>query len=70
MCGVYLNRGRFVTTVLMLPITVIFMNTESLLIAMKQDPAISLIASNYCCMMIPGIWAVTMFDATRRFLCA
>ncbi len=70
MCGVYLNRGRLINTVLMLPITVILMNTESLLIAMKQDPAISVIASKFCIMMIPGIWAMTMYDATRRFLCA
>jgi hypothetical protein len=37
---------------------------------LKQDPEISRIASKVCCMMIPGIWAMSMFDATRRFLCA
>ena len=54
----------------MVPITVILMNTESLLIAIKQDPAISVIASKFCIMMIPGIWAMTMYDATRKFLSA
>lgn len=70
LCGVYLNRGRLVNTVLMLPISLIFINCERILILLKQDPEISRIASKVCCMMIPGIWAMSMFDATRRFLCA
>ena len=28
----------------------------------------SLIARNYCVTMIPGVWALGQFDATKRFL--
>ena len=41
MCGVYLNRGRFVMTVIFVPIVFIIMNTESLLISIGQDPVVS-----------------------------
>lgn len=70
MCGAYLSKARLVATVLMLPISLIFFFSSSILIAMGQDPAISAIASKYCCIMIPGVWAMAMFDTTRRFLSA
>jgi MATE family multidrug resistance protein len=70
MCGVYLNRGRFVATCFCVPIIFLFTFTDSILIAMGQDPNISKIAQRYCLMMIPGIWAMGMFDCSRKFLAA
>jgi len=68
MCGRYLNRGKMVCTVIMIPIIIIFIFSDKILIAIKQDPTIAIIARHYCCMMIPGVWAMGMFDATRKFL--
>mgnify|MGYP002633858548 FL=1 len=37
LCGVILNRGRFVLTVLFIPIIVILLNTKNILLAVKMD---------------------------------
>jgi Na+-driven multidrug efflux pump len=57
-----------VCTVIMIPIIVIFACSDRILIAIGQDAVISHIAKSYCCMLIPGVWAMGMFDATRKFL--
>ena len=67
-CGIYLNRGKVVDTITMIPIFVIFAFSDRILIAIGQDPSISKIAQRYCCIMIPGVWAQSIFDATTRFL--
>lgn len=54
----------------MIPIIIIYILSDKILIALNQDAAISIIAKRYCCLMIPGIWAQSMFDATRKFLSA
>ena len=54
----------------MIPIIVIYCNSERILVALHQDQEISSIAQRYCCILIPGIWAQSMFDATRKFLSA
>jgi MATE family multidrug resistance protein len=54
----------------MIPIVLIFLSVDEILIALKQEPEISQIARRYCCILIPGIWAQSMFDATRKFLSA
>ena len=69
-CGIYLNRGKVVSTMIMIPIVIIYLLSDKILIALDQDPAISIIARRYCCILIPGIWAQSMFDATRKFLSA
>ena len=55
---------------LMLPIVVIFANSENILVALGQEPAIAYVACKYCCLLIPGVWAMGMFDSTRKFLSA
>lgn len=67
-CGLFLNRGKMVCTVIMIPIIIIFLCADKILVGIGQDAAISHIAKRYCCMMIPGVWAMGMFDATRKFL--
>ena len=54
----------------MIPIVIIYLLSDKILIALDQDPEISIIAKRYCCILIPGIWAQSMFDATRKFLSA
>ena len=41
MCGVYLNRGRVVVTVVLIPIVLILSVSDKILIAIGQDPEIS-----------------------------
>lgn len=69
-CGIYLNRGKVVSTLILIPIVIIYALSDKILIALDQDPAISILARRYCCILIPGIWAQSMFDATRKFLSA
>ena len=69
-CGIFLTRGKVVATILMVPIIILYLFSDKILIALEQDPAISEIAKRYCCILIPGIWAQSMFDATRKFLSA
>jgi len=68
MCGVFHNRGRFVCTMCMIPIAVIFILSDKILIAIKQDPQVSLIARHYVTVLIPGVWAMGQFDSTKKFL--
>ena len=69
-CGIFLNRGKVVATLIMIPIIIIYIFSDKILIALEQDAAIAVIARRYCCILIPGIWAQSMFDATRKFLSA
>ena len=69
-CGIYLNRGKLVATIVMIPIIVIYCNAERILVGLHQNREISAIAQRYVCLIIPGIWAQSMFDATRKFLSA
>ena len=57
-CGVLHNRGRFVVSVVMIPIIIIFATADKILVAMGQDPEVSKIARTYVCLMIPGVWAM------------
>lgn len=43
-CGVLHNKGRFVVSVVMIPIIIIFATSDKILIAMGQDPGVSKIA--------------------------
>jgi len=70
MVGVYHMRGRFVVSMLMIPLIFIFAFSDQILIGIKQDASISHYAQVYVCVMIPGSWAMTQFDACRKFLIA
>lgn len=55
---------------IMIPIIIIYIYSDTILIGLKQDPEIAVISRRYCCILIPGIWAQSMFDATRKFMSA
>jgi MATE family multidrug resistance protein len=63
-------RGRFVVSLLLIPIIVIFALSDKILIGIHQDPTISKIAQVYVCVMLPGCWAMSQFDAARKYLIA
>jgi Na+-driven multidrug efflux pump len=67
-CGVLHNRGRFVVTMVMFPIIVIFIYSDRILVSLGQDPEVSRISKTYVCLMIPGVWAMGQFDSTKKFL--
>jgi len=68
--GIFLNRGKIVCTLLFIPVIVLFYYADTILVALHQDAEISKIARLYCLLLIPGVWAQSMFDATRRYLSA
>lgn len=43
-CGIFYNRGRFISTILMIPIGLIFIYSEDILLGIGQDPEVSDIA--------------------------
>ncbi len=56
-CGVFLTSGKVVVTFVMIPVIILFSFSDKILIALDQDPAISIIARRYCIVLIPGIYA-------------
>lgn len=53
-----------------IPLIVIFVLSDKILVLIGQDPAVSASARTYCSIMIPGVWAMGQFDATKKFLTA
>lgn len=41
MCGVFLNRARFVMTLIFIPLLIILLNTESIFVSVGFDPEAS-----------------------------
>lgn len=69
-CGQTFNRGRFIVTAVMVPIIIIFALSDRILVGLGQDPEVSHISRVYVTILIPGVWALGQFDATKRFLSA
>jgi len=67
---VFLNRGKVVVSLVMIPVIILYFFADKILIALDQDPEIAIIARRYCIVLIPGIYAQSLFDATRKFLSA
>ena len=68
LCGVYLNRGRFLMTLMFIPITIVLMNSERILVAAYQDPEVAKFAQLYVITNLPGIYLIGLSDCQRRFL--
>ena len=71
-CGRYLNIARLVNTLYMIfPTAILFMFADEILITFfKQNAFVSEVAIQYCIVCMPGVWAMSQFDATKRFLSA
>ena len=54
----------------MVPIIIIFSLSDKILVGLGQDPEVSHISRVYVTILIPGVWALGQFDATKRFLSA
>ena len=68
LCGVYLNRGRIILTVIFLPLVFFMIYSEEILILLGQDKDVSKYAVEYIKPMIIGMYFLGQFDLTRRFL--
>ena len=70
LCGRYLNLARLTLTVFMiLPKVVLLLFADEILITFfKQNSKVSEIAIQYCIISLPGVWALTQYDATKRYL--
>jgi MATE family multidrug resistance protein len=71
-CGLYLNIARLVNTMFMIfPTAILFLFMDEILITFfKQNAFVSETAIQYCIIIMPGVWAMTQFDATKKFLSA
>ena len=71
-CGRYLNIARLINTVyIIFPTAILFMFADEILITFfKQNAFVSEVAIQYCIVCMPGVWAMSQFDATKRFLSA
>ena len=68
LCGVILNRGRFVMSILFIPIIVIMLNAKNILVAVNMDPKVASYAQQYVLAFLPGLYIQGHADLQRRFL--
>lgn len=71
-CGNYLNIARLINSILMVCVTVVLIlfADEILITFFKQNAFVSEIAIQYSIICLPGIWSLTQFDATKKYLSA
>lgn len=68
MCGVQLNRGRLIITLIFIPLATVMFFSDSILIAAQQDPTIATISRDYIVWTLPGAFAFIHFDSRKRYL--
>lgn len=68
LCGVYLNRGRLINTVIFIPLSVLLCFAGPVLKATGQDEEVIEYAMIYVLVNLPGVYLDGMFDLTKRFL--
>jgi MATE family multidrug resistance protein len=56
MCGVYLNRGRFVLILVFIPLAVILAFSKSFFLAIDMDRETAEVAGTYILYLIPGVF--------------
>ncbi|VVB15709.1 unnamed protein product [Arabis nemorensis] len=68
MLGIQMQRAMFVLTLLSVPLSIIWYNTDHLLVFFGQDNSISALAGSYARFMIPSIFAYGLLQCLNRFL--
>lgn len=68
LCGVYLNRGRFVMSVMFIPMMILSFNMESILIHLGQDPLASMYSQQYVLAYLPGLYFQCLQNCQLKFL--
>ena len=54
LCGVYVNRGRLINLVMFVPLAILLCFSESILVQFGQDAQVSVYASKYIMLCLPG----------------
>ena len=52
----------------MIPITILLFYSENILLLLGQEKDVAEIAAGFCKILIPGCYAMALFDGTKRFL--
>ena len=69
LCGVYLNRARFILMAVVIPIGVLlYFFVEEFLVAMGQDPEVIEPTVRFTRVTLPGILFVGLNDAQKKWL--
>ena len=68
LCGQYLNKARFLMTLLFIPFFFILINTESVLLYFNQNHEVAKIAQHYVLAYFPGLYIQGLVDGQQRFL--
>ncbi|XP_075850091.1 multidrug and toxin extrusion protein 2-like, partial [Microcebus murinus] len=66
--GVILQRGVLILALCCFPCWAVFINTERILLLLKQDPEVSRIAQVYVMIFIPALPAAFLFQLQTRYL--
>lgn len=68
MLGIHMQRSMLVVLIASVFLAIIWANTESILVAMHQDKAISKEAGSYARFMIPSLFAYGLLQCILKFL--
>ena len=55
-------------SLVLLPVGITFIFSDTILIALAQDPVISKMARDYVTWCLPGVIMIIQFDCTKRYL--
>ncbi|CAF2182393.1 hypothetical protein YC2023_091792 [Brassica napus] len=66
--GIQMQRAMFVLLLLSIPLSIIWFNTEHILVLVHQDKSISSVAGSYARYMIPSLFAYGLLQCINRFL--
>ncbi|XP_059234652.1 multidrug and toxin extrusion protein 2 isoform X1 [Mustela nigripes] len=66
--GIILQRGILILLLCCFPCWAVFINTERILLLLKQDPEVSRIAQIYVMIFIPALPAAFLFQLQTRYL--
>ena len=68
LCGVYLNRGRIINTVIFIPQVLVLSFSYEILQWLGQDPEVCFWAQKYIFVSLPGMYFQGLFDLQKRWL--
>ena len=61
LCGIYLNKARFVTTVAFVPLAFASLFIRRILVGLQQDPEVAYYAQQYIQTYLPGLYIQGLF---------
>jgi MATE family multidrug resistance protein len=68
LCGVYLNRGRFIMTIFFLPVLVFAFYLEEGLVFLGQNPRVAAYTQQYMLAYLPGLYIMGLQNCQQKFL--